>query len=183
MASQAVQYDLYFRRSVKNIKKQTVVKLKEANTARSNYNNPHYRRLVLPNISRSGYEYLFRKHHSDKVRESSTKTSSPLYVILSVERLQVFFPTESLIKFHFNGDATIITPFSSISSYLFSLTTTYKRVTVEAGKLVLPIKETNDKVQVFFLCSGLNEMNKVPDWVDDFYPNQLLDGVNPSCIL
>ena len=185
----AAPYENYFRNSLNNIKKKQVVsKLKDSNTAKSNYANPHYRSLIIQNIPRIGFYFLFCKDlHADELRTEEMRTkrnnSEPLYSIRTFTRLQDLFP-EGLFRVRANGDTTLITPFSVVNVAIsIKFNAGKRKLTVAPGKLVLPLVEKKGRTLVFFLCSGLTDEDEVPDWVEDFFPMDLKILSHPSVFM
>ena len=104
--------DLYrnlFNGTAKSVKK----KLKDANTLKSNFANPHNRQVVIPGVPRLLFSALYSglllpKENSRKVNPG--KRTSPLFELKYLHRLEKVFSSDSLSKIHSGGDVTIIAP-------------------------------------------------------------------------
>ena len=176
VSSMATYYENIFH----HINKQVVKKLKDNNRLRSNAENPHHRIVTLYNIPKLPFAWLFGTHfrHDDVyVYINPTVPLNFRSVQMTDFKLQFdhglcyvnhfhlqCISTDSLLKIHNSGDCSLLTPWLSFCS-LLSVRFAENRIgTFESGHLVLPLKEFEDKVQVFFVCGGLNDDGTVPEW-------------------
>ena len=145
-------YKRFFDQSVIQLKNNSCQKLKDSNTARTNYNNPHYRCLVVSNVPRLTFAYLYGKNFKpDEVKvRSYNHLSSSLFSISTLNRLQEIFPVEALVKVNSHRDTTVICPFGYIDADMSIKFPNDKYGTFEAGKLFIPIKADGDNILAFF---------------------------------
>ena len=92
-------------------------------------------------------------------------------------RLGKVFSSESLLKIHAGGDVTIIAPWMvTTENIVVSETTTF-----EPGRLVIPVKEIEDKLQVFIPCGGPDpDTDNLPTWCRSYNISNELISILPE---
>ena len=190
-------YERLFISSVENVEKRIVKKLKDNNNLKSNAANPHHKLVSLSDISRHCFAFLLgRKFQKDEiVRNPQEKHPTSTFQINSIHRLLQFFSADTLIKIHSSMDTSIIAPCYSLKKMknvtFENLSTS---VQFEEGRIVIPVKEEDDRVYAVVPCDGLNEDDEVEFWVKDvllesfgitlgpeFYHKEKGDGLTSIC--
>ena len=164
-------YERLFHSSVENVNKRKVKKLKDNNNLKSNAANPHHKLVSLSDISRNCFAFLLgRKFNKDEiVTNSEEKHTTKIFQINTIHRLLQFFSADTLIKIHPSIDTSIIVPWFSLKKMkVVNFENLSASVQFEEGRMVIPVKEENNRVYAFVPCDGLNEDNEVEFWVKDF---------------
>ena len=168
MSGEGGVYKKFFDSSVSNLEKNIVKKLRDSNTMRSTVANPYYRTVVLQNVSRLAFAFKYGRYFvRDEILQQRTDNSSPLFGIDTIQRLVEIFPTNSLFKVLPARDVSFITPWYKLNTDTRIVFPDEKIKTFEEGKLVIPIQKSGDKLQVFFVCGGLDDNDNIPEWVVD----------------
>ena len=154
---------------VLNLEKNVVKKIRDSNTLKSNPSNPHTRTIQIANVSQHAFAYKYSSKFGGEsvVHEKKTKNSTALFKISTLDHACKTFKSSTISTFNSAGDIVIVTPWRYLASDMTVLFDKDKSCTFEKGKLAIPIKETADFVDLFFVCPGLDEDDNVPHWVRD----------------
>ena len=131
----------------------------------------------MPKLS---FAWSFGKYfRHDEVTKNASPNSSSTFSIRSINRVLDFLTTEALLKVHASGDTSLLTPWLKLTAPMSVKFGDGKMGTFETGHLVLPLMEDEDHYRVFFVCGGLTDDDKVPEWTAEKLPEDLQLKVTP----
>jgi len=167
-------YERVFVDTCANLKRNVEKKIKDSNTMKSSLINPHYRTISLPNVHKVIFASTFGKLLKTEEQVcSSSRRHSPKFQIKTLSRLQKLISSESLFRQHPSGDISFVTPWSKFTEDTYLMFENNLGSQIETGRLVIPLTESEDDFKVFVTCPGLDDDDRIPDWVIDFYPNDI----------
>uniref|UniRef100_A0A7M5V0I1 Uncharacterized protein n=1 Tax=Clytia hemisphaerica TaxID=252671 RepID=A0A7M5V0I1_9CNID len=109
-----------------------------------------------------------------------SKSSTALFNIKTLVKASETLETSAIAKFNSSGDAILITPWRYLAKDTELHFKDGKHCQFEKGKLAIPIKETEEYVDLFFVCPGLDGNDNVPCWARDINLEEIGLKLHPS---
>ena len=167
-------YQKFFDNSVRHTKEVVDKKLVDSNTSKCTQLQPHHRLVIIPNIAKLIFSYIFIKMM--KTSEKVDSGTSMKYAVRSLERVVEVFGVEVLVKLAKGSSVLIINPWIKIKNDVCVFFNDKKRHFLQKGLLCIPIRDLGKSMLCFFPSIGLNSDDEIPMWVSEFKLSDL--GLN-----
>lgn len=161
----------FFKSSCSFLEKAAIKKIYDVNTWRNNVKGS-LREFDLENIHKLAYAHLIIPNVSTTERVGTTFEVQ----LSSMNRVSEVFGS-SLVRFHHNGDTTLVTPWAHLTANLKVEDVSAEEAEefdVEKGAIVFPISIKDDVARVFIPCGGPDpETDTLPTFVRDVKVSEL----------